>query len=71
MGEAGRMKLEKRREFVALLVKDMDRLMEISDLALQRETLKLEEARLEKEVFDLTYFPVARLLPPIIEKAIR
>lgn len=71
MGEAGRMKLEKRREFVALLVKDMERLKEISDLALERETLKLEEARLEKEVFDLTYFPVARLLPPIIEKAIR
>lgn len=71
MGEAGRLKLEKRREFVALLVKDMERLREISDLALERETLKLEEARLEKEVFDLTYFPVARLLPAIIEKAMR
>ena len=70
MGQPGLEKLQKKREFVALLVEDMERLKVLSELAVKREEAKLKLAIEEKEAIDLTYFPVAKLLPAIVQKAI-
>ncbi|KIW83383.1 hypothetical protein Z517_02628 [Fonsecaea pedrosoi CBS 271.37] len=70
-GAAGRARLERRIEFAERLAKDMDRIVQLCNLIKEREASKLEEARLLKEVVDIVYFPVAHLLEPIIEKALK
>jgi NuA3 HAT complex component NTO1 len=70
MGPSGRLKLNRRIEFAHILV---DQLLLIKSLAsdiVEREAMKLESARLEEDVVDTVYFPVAKLLPLIVEKAL-
>lgn len=71
MGSAGRPRLQRRLEFAENLLEDMDKLKEIVDQVHQREFLKLKAAELEEHTVDIMYFPITKLVVPIIEKAIR
>ncbi|RDW60058.1 hypothetical protein BP5796_11664 [Coleophoma crateriformis] len=71
MGELGRQKLERRVEFSAQLVEDLKKLQEVSHATRDREFQKLKKAELEEEVMDQVYFPVAKMLPPILQLAKR
>ncbi len=69
MGPSGRQKLERRIEFAKHLVTDLEQLKALSTEVVERELHKLEEAELEQEFVDSCYFPIHKLLLPIIEKA--
>jgi NuA3 HAT complex component NTO1 len=69
MGPSGRARLERRIEFCENLVKDLEKLKELSELIVQREVLKLEGAEMEADFVDTCYFPVFRELQPILDKA--
>lgn len=71
MGHVGRDRLARRIDFAKILLKDIENLRDISASLKDRELRKLESARLEKEAVDTMYFPVARLLPPVIGKALQ
>ncbi|OBT44259.1 hypothetical protein VE00_05418 [Pseudogymnoascus sp. WSF 3629] len=70
MGDVGRARLERRIEFAKMLVKDVERLKELSSHVVMRETEKVQYAIKQRETLDTTYFPVTKLLPPIIDKAL-
>ncbi|KAI9740686.1 MAG: nuA3 HAT complex component nto1 [Claussenomyces sp. TS43310] len=70
MGPSGRSRLQRRIDFAQTLISDLERLMALSDDLTKRELEKLRQAELEEEMVDTVYFPVTKLLPPIIEKAI-
>ncbi|KAH8815886.1 hypothetical protein F5884DRAFT_774113 [Xylogone sp. PMI_703] len=70
MGHAGRARLDRRIEFAKTLIKDLERLKELTQAVKQRELEKLQAAELEADAVDTIYFPVAKLLPPIVEKAL-
>jgi NuA3 HAT complex component NTO1 len=70
MGEAGRARLQKRIEFAKMLIRDVERLKELSADVVQRETEKLQSAIVERDHIDMVHFPIAKLLPPIVEKAL-
>lgn len=69
MGHVGRERLARRIGFAHLLLKDIEKLRELAGDVKERELKKLEAARVEKDAVDTIYFPVAHLLPPVIEKA--
>lgn len=69
MGPAGKARLTRRIKFAENLLKDLEQLKGLSEDVAQRELSKLEAAELERDFVDACYFPVAALLPPIVEKA--
>lgn len=69
-GAAGRARLERRIEFAEMLAKDLERIRNICEQIRDRERLKLDEARLLREVVDTVYFPISSLLAPMVSKAI-
>ncbi|TGO78924.1 hypothetical protein BELL_0049g00060 [Botrytis elliptica] len=71
MGHVGRERLARRIDFAQLLLKDMGKLRELAGEIKERELKKLEAARVEKDAVDTIYFPVAHLLPPVIERALQ
>lgn len=70
MGPSGKPRLRRRIEFAETLIKDLEKLKVLSEKVVEREQQKLEAAELEQEMVDTCYFPVARLLFPVVEKAL-
>ncbi|KAK5172056.1 uncharacterized protein LTR77_003693 [Saxophila tyrrhenica] len=69
MGAAGRPRLARRIEFGGLLQNDMQQVEELCKLVRVREELRLQEVELLKELVDTVYFPIPKLLVPILQKA--
>ena len=69
MGPSGKARLTRRIEFARGLVEDMERLKSLSEHIVQREASKLEAADMELDFVDSCYFPVYKMLIPVIEKA--
>ncbi|OHW89999.1 PHD-finger domain-containing protein-like protein [Colletotrichum incanum] len=70
MGPSGKSRLTRRVEFAETLLKDLWELKLLSESVVQREQEKLDAAELEQEFVDTCYFPIAKLLVPVVEKAI-
>ncbi|OTB08607.1 hypothetical protein M426DRAFT_7345 [Hypoxylon sp. CI-4A] len=70
MGPSGKTRLSKRIEFADNLMHDLEQLKALSEATVQREQTKLEVAEMEQEFVDICYFPIHKMLPPIVEKAI-
>lgn len=70
MGPSGKTRLTRRIEFAETLLKDLWELKLLSESVVEREQEKLEAAELEQEFVDTCYFPIAKLLVPVVEKAI-
>ncbi|OHF02709.1 PHD-finger domain-containing protein [Colletotrichum orchidophilum] len=70
MGPSGKTRLSRRVEFAEALLKDLWELKLLSESVVEREQEKLDAAELEQEFVDTCYFPIAKLLVPVVEKAI-
>ncbi|PHH64647.1 hypothetical protein CDD81_4088 [Ophiocordyceps australis] len=70
MGPSGRSRLARRIDFAQGIIRDLEQLKELSEHVVQRELIKMEAAELEQDFVGQVYFPVSKLLPPAIEKAI-
>lgn len=70
MGPSGKARLSRRIAFTEELVKDLERLRELSDDIVLRQQLKLNAAEMEQEFVDECYFPVVKLLVRAVDKAI-
>lgn len=70
MGPSGKPRLIRRIEFAKTLIEDLEQLKALSLVLVQREQQKLEAAELERGFVDTCYFPVAKLLAPVVEKAL-
>ena len=70
MGHTGRPRLTRRIEFARTLIQDLERLKALSEDVVKREKEKLTAVELEQDVVDTIYFPVAKLLPPVVDKAL-
>lgn len=70
MGSTGKARLTKRIEFAEMLKRDLEQLKTLSQEIVDREKNKLEAAEMERDFVDTCYFPIHKLLPPVIEKAI-
>jgi len=69
MGPSGKARLLRRIEFARNLLKDLTQLKSLTDEVVQREVNKLEGAEMEYDFVDSCYFPVYKLLVPVLEKA--
>ena len=69
MGPAGRARLNRRIEFADMLLKDVDQLRTMSQQTRERESEKLKDAEILRDLIDTIYFPIPPLLLPIIDKA--
>ncbi|KAL7820230.1 PHD-zinc-finger like domain-containing protein [Trichoderma aethiopicum] len=70
MGPSGKARLARRIEFAQGIIHELEQLRSIANDIVQREQLKLEAAELEQDFVDECYFPTAKLLVPVVEKAI-
>jgi NuA3 HAT complex component NTO1 len=70
MGAAGRPRLARRIEFAEHLEHDMERIRVLTDLVKQREAEKLQDVLVLKRMVDAIFFPIPRLLQPILDRAI-
>ncbi|KAI0166263.1 hypothetical protein GGR57DRAFT_446000 [Xylariaceae sp. FL1272] len=70
MGPSGKARLARRIDFAEMLLQDMDHLKSLSQETVEREQNKLDAAEMERDFVDTCYFPIHKLLPPIIEKTI-
>jgi NuA3 HAT complex component NTO1 len=70
MGAAGRPRLKRRIEFAERLEEDMERIRVLSELVKQREAEKLQDVMVLKRIVDCIYFPIPKLLEPILNRAI-
>ncbi|KAI1176002.1 hypothetical protein F4777DRAFT_548130 [Nemania sp. FL0916] len=70
MGSSGNARLIRRIEFAEMLKKDLEQLKALSQEIVAKEQSKLEAAEMERDFVDTCYFPIHKLLPPVIEKAI-
>jgi NuA3 HAT complex component NTO1 len=69
MGPSGKMRLSRRIDFAGTLIRDLEQLKQLAEDIVRREQLKLDEAEIEAEFVDTCYFPIHKLLQPILEKA--
>jgi len=69
MGPSGRSRLDRRISFAETVLKDLAQLKSITDDIVSREQNKLQEAEIEQDFVDTCYFPIYKLLVPIVEKA--
>ncbi|KAG5944336.1 hypothetical protein E4U53_006898 [Claviceps sorghi] len=69
MGPNGKARLARRIEFAEMILKDLAQLKDLSERIVQREQIKTDAAELEREFVDECYFPVAKHLPGVIDKA--
>lgn len=69
MGAAGRPRLQRRIEFAERLEDDMEQIRVLTDLVRQREEQKLQDALILKKIVDCIYFPIPRVLEPILLRA--
>ena len=71
MGAAGGPRLKRRIEFAEQLEGDMEQIRVQCENVKERETRKLEDVEILREILDTVYFPIIPLLWPILEKAQR
>jgi len=69
MGPSGKARLIRRIEFARSLIKDLEQLKALSEGVVKREANKLEAAEMEQDFVDSCYFPIYRMLVPVLEKA--
>jgi NuA3 HAT complex component NTO1 len=69
MGPSGKARLTRRIEFARSLMKDLEQLKALTEGIVQREAYKLEAAEMEQDFVDSCYFPVYKILVPVLEKA--
>ncbi|KAI9695018.1 MAG: nuA3 HAT complex component nto1 [Bathelium mastoideum] len=69
MGAVGGPRLQRRIQFAEQLQKDMDQLRMLCEKVKERETEKLKDVEILKDIIDTVYFPIPPLLWPILEKA--
>lgn len=70
MGSNGKARLARRIEFAECIIRDLEQMKLLSEQVVQREQMKVDAVDLEQDFVDECYFPVAKHLPPAIEKAI-
>ena len=70
MGHAGRSRLARRIDFAQTLVQELEKLKSLTAEIVKREASKLEAAELEEDFVNTVYFPIAKMLPPIVNKAL-
>ena len=70
-GATGRRRLDRRIDLAETLEQDLERIRQICEMIKQREAEKMNDALLLKNLIDIVYFPIAPLLSPIIEKALK
>jgi NuA3 HAT complex component NTO1 len=70
MGHAGRPRLQRRIEFAQTLIQDLERLKTLAEGVKARERDKLTAAEVEEDLVDTVYFPIAKFLSPIVDKAL-
>ncbi|KAI0910430.1 hypothetical protein F4823DRAFT_590172 [Ustulina deusta] len=70
MGASGKTRLTRRIEFAEMLLRDLEQLKSLSQEIVDKEQSKLDAAEMERDFVDTCYFPIHKLLPPVIEKAI-
>ncbi|KAI8938083.1 hypothetical protein NX059_005754 [Plenodomus lindquistii] len=71
MGAAGRPRLHRRIEFAERLEGDMEQIQTLCELVKQREAKKLEDVKLLQDIVDCIYFPIPKLLQPILDQAVK
>jgi NuA3 HAT complex component NTO1 len=71
MGAAGRPKLQRRIEFAERLEGDMEQIRVLCQQVKERETEKLNDVLVLKNMIDCIYFPIPTILQPILDKAKR
>ncbi|OAA58562.1 phd finger domain protein [Niveomyces insectorum RCEF 264] len=69
MGPSGRARLERRVEFAEMLIRDLEQLRSLANDVVAREHDKLEGAEMEQDFVDTCYFPIHKLLAPVVDKA--
>ena len=69
MGAAGRPRLQRRIEFAERLEEDMEQIRVLAEMVKKREAEKLQDALILKRIVDCIYFPIPRLLEPILNRA--
>ncbi|OAA34556.1 bromodomain and PHD finger-containing protein [Metarhizium rileyi] len=70
MGPNGKARLARRIEFAGGILEDLKQLKDLSEKIVHREQMKVDAVEIEDEFVNECYFPVAKHLPPAIEKAI-
>ncbi|KAF2031323.1 hypothetical protein EK21DRAFT_63585 [Setomelanomma holmii] len=70
MGAAGRPRLQRRIEFAERLEDDMEQIRVLTEMIKQREAEKLQDVLTLKRIVECVYFPIPRLLEPILNRAI-
>ncbi|KAK7712620.1 hypothetical protein SLS64_005004 [Diaporthe eres] len=69
MGPSGKNRLARRIDFAETLLRDLEQLKSLADDIVTREAYKLEAAEMEQDFVDTCYFPIFKLLLPVIGKA--
>jgi NuA3 HAT complex component NTO1 len=69
MGAAGRPRLQRRIEFAERLEDDMEQMRVICEHVKNREAEKLKSVHVLKTILDAVYFPIPKLLQPILDRA--
>ncbi|KAL3419377.1 Mst2 complex subunit nto1 [Phlyctema vagabunda] len=67
----GKAKLERRINFVLQLIKDLERVKDLTDGVREREAIKTKIFDLQIEILNHIYFPVAKHLPLVVAEALR
>ena len=70
MGHAGRPRLARRITFAQTLVQELEKLKSLSAETVIREADKLEAVEVEEDFVNTVYFPIGKMFPPIVDKAL-
>lgn len=69
LGQVGKARLSRRIEFAQVILQDLDQLISLSASIVLREAEKLESAEMEQEFVDTCYFPIHKMLVPVLDRA--
>ncbi|KAF2837885.1 hypothetical protein M501DRAFT_912817, partial [Patellaria atrata CBS 101060] len=69
MGAAGGPKLQRRIEFAEMLEGQMEKVRSLCEKLKEREKLKLNDVGILSSIVEVVYFPIPKLLRPILERA--
>ncbi|KAH7126845.1 hypothetical protein B0J11DRAFT_287623 [Dendryphion nanum] len=69
MGAIGRPRLQRRIEFAERLEDDMEQMRVLCQHVKEREATKLKDVYILKSILDSVYFPLPKLLQPILDRA--
>ena len=69
MGPSGKTRLKRRIEFAKSLLEDLGKMKSLTADVVDLQASKLEGAEMEQDFVDSCYFPVYKMLVPVLEKA--